>query len=169
MQTAFTTNKLIVLYMLQNSSVALSNSAMCDYILEQEWSDYFRLQQSISELVDSGLIVQQVRSGKTFYQITEEGRITLSYLEQDLQMDLRRRIQTFLKQNDAAAEQEVTCTADYYAEGKGYTVRCRIIRQKSILLELTMAAPSPEAAKEICRNWPERGVPVYEKIMEELL
>ena len=28
---------------------------------------------------------------------------------------------------------------------------------------------APEAAKEICRNWPERGVPVYEKIMEELL
>ena len=51
MASPFTTYKLIILYMLQNSEGDLTNSQITDFILERKYTNYFQLQQAISELV----------------------------------------------------------------------------------------------------------------------
>ena len=84
MQTVFTSYKLMILYMLQNSDKALSNSFILDYLLQQENNDYFRVQEAVSDLKESGLIDKNVVGNRSYYQITESGRETLSYVLPDL-------------------------------------------------------------------------------------
>ena len=49
MATPFTVYKLIVLYMLQNTENTLTNSQISEFILDREYTNYFHLQQAISD------------------------------------------------------------------------------------------------------------------------
>ena len=48
MASPFTTYKLIILYMLQNSEGDLTNSQITDFILDRKYTNYFQLQQAVS-------------------------------------------------------------------------------------------------------------------------
>jgi predicted transcriptional regulator len=72
MSTPFTIYKLIVLYMLQNTDDTLTNSQISEFILDREYTNYFHLQQAISELVEAELITMDTRSNTSHYRITEE-------------------------------------------------------------------------------------------------
>lgn len=79
MATPFTVYKLIVLYMLQNTENTLTNSQISEFILDREYTNYFHLQQAISELVEAELITMDTRSNVSHYRITEDGIKTLSF------------------------------------------------------------------------------------------
>ena len=72
MATPFTVYKLIVLYMLQNTENTLTNSQISEFILDREYTNYFHLQQAISELVEAELITMDTRSNVSHYRITED-------------------------------------------------------------------------------------------------
>ena len=99
MAEPFTIYKLIVLYMAQNSRQELTNSQISEFILDREYTDYLHLQQVLSELVETGLLkrAEQIFETDPHYELTEEGRDTLSYFEQDLSSDIKKEIDEFLK------------------------------------------------------------------------
>ena len=97
MATPFTIYKLIVLYMLDNSEAPLTNSQISEFILDREYTNYFHLQQAVSELVEADLLEKQVTSNTSYYHITEEGRTTLSYFQEELSTDIRKEVKDYLK------------------------------------------------------------------------
>ena len=56
MAEAFTLYKLIILYMLDKVDFPLTNSQISEFVLDKGYTDYFKLQQALSELADGGLI-----------------------------------------------------------------------------------------------------------------
>ena len=64
--------------MLQNTDDTLTNSQISEFILDREYTNYFHLQQAISELVEAELITMDTRSNTSHYRITEDGRKTFS-------------------------------------------------------------------------------------------
>ena len=48
--------------MLQNTEDTLTNSQISEFILDREYTNYFHLQQAISELVEADLISMDIRS-----------------------------------------------------------------------------------------------------------
>ena len=65
METPFTVYKLIILYMLSHSDTELTNSQLSEFILDRDYTNYFHLQQAISELVEAGLIYKRVKSNSS--------------------------------------------------------------------------------------------------------
>ena len=170
MPTPFTTYKLIVLYMLQNSENDLTNSQISEFILEKEYTNYFHLQQAISELVDARLLQKEKISNTSYYRITAEGRDTLSYFENDLSPEIRQEVQVYLKEIGCQVPERIITPADYYETPQGsYAVRCQLIEKGTSLLDLSIAAPNKEAARSIALNWAQKSQDIYAKIMEELL
>ncbi|MDC7291457.1 DUF4364 family protein [Blautia schinkii] len=170
MATPFTIYKLIVLYMLDNSEAPLTNSQISEFILDREYTNYFHLQQAVSELVEADLLEMQVTANTSYYRITSEGRTTLSYFEDELSADIRKEVNDYLKTKGCKAVERILTPADYYTTDQGgYSVRCQLIEKNTSLVDLTIAAPNLEAAKSMCRRWPEKYQDIYGKIMEELL
>lgn len=170
MATPFTIYKLIVLYMLQHSETALTNSQISEFILEREYTNYFHLQQAVSELVEAELIEKQTHSNSSYYRLTEEGIRTLSYFEKDLSADIKKEVREYLKTNGCEIPERILTPADYYETPQGnYAVRCQLIEKNTSLIDLNMAVPSLEAAKAICRNWSKKCQDIYAELMEELL
>ena len=143
MATPFTVYKLIVLYMLQNTENTLTNSQISEFILDREYTNYFHLQQAISELVEAELITMDTRSNVSHYRITEDGIKTLSFFQKDLSPEIKQEVREYLK--------------------------CQLIEKGNSLIDLNIAAPNLEAAQSICKKWSTHYQEIYGKIMEELL
>ena len=171
MAAPFTTYKLIILYMLKNLESSLTNSQIADFILEREYTNYFSLQQAIHELVSADLISAEKTENTSYYRITEEGRMTLSYFENDLSNEIKKEVLAYLKDIKALlSRRRIVAQADpYKTTHESYEVRCTLAENEHTLVVLTLAAPSEEAAEEIARSWKGKHQKVYEILMEELL
>lgn len=155
--------------MLQNSESNLTNSQISEFILDREYTNYFHLQQAVSELVETDLLKKKTISNTTYYHITDEGQKTLSYFENELSSDIRREVQEYLKTRGCKAPERILTPADYYETPQGgYAVRCQLIEKNVSLLDLNISAPNRDAAKSICRNWSKKSQDIYAIIMEEL-
>ena len=170
MATPFTTYKLIILFLLQNTDNTLTNSQISEFILGKEYTNYFQLQQAISELVESDLLEMKTSGNVSHYRITEEGTLTLSYFENEISAEIKEEALEFLRTIGYIEPEKILTPADSYLAPNGrWNVRCQIIEKNVSLLDLTLTAPNEEAAREISQNWSRRYENVYEKIMEELL
>ena len=56
MAETFTLYKLIILYMLNKVDFPLTTSQISEFILDEGYTSYFKLQETLAELSDSGLI-----------------------------------------------------------------------------------------------------------------
>lgn len=156
--------------MLSHSESDLSNSQISEFILEREYTNYFHLQQAVSELVEAELLDKQTISNTSYYHLTEEGRGTLTYFEKDLSQEIKDEINEYLKEQGCKMPERILTPADYYKTPHGgYAVRCQLIEKNTSLIDLSMAAPNLEAAKAICRTWPKKSQDIYALIMEELI
>ena len=84
MAEAFKLYKLIILYMLDKVDFPLTNSQISEFILNEGYTTYFKLQQALSELLDSGFIREESTHTRTFYHLTEEGEETIHYFKNDI-------------------------------------------------------------------------------------
>ena len=140
MATPFTVYKLIVLYMLQNTENTLTNSQISEFILDREYTNYFHLQQAISELVEAELITMDTRSNVSHYRITEDGIKTLSFFQKDLSPEIKQEVREYLKSTGFKAQERIVTPADYYITKQGtYSVRCQLIEKGNSLIDLNIA------------------------------
>ena len=79
MANSFKLYKLIILYMLDKVDFPLTNSQVSEFILDEGYTTYFKLQQAISEMIDSGFIREESTHSRTFYHLTEEGEQTINF------------------------------------------------------------------------------------------
>ena len=96
MASPFTTYKLIILYMLQNSDGDLTNSQITDFILDRKYTNYFQLQQAVSELVEADLVEMSSQSNRSYYRLTSEGKNTLKYFSKELSSDIKKEVEEYL-------------------------------------------------------------------------
>lgn len=170
MAAPFTLYKLIILYMLEHAGDALTNSQISEFILDREYTGYFHLQQAISELTEAELVEKQTIGNTSYYRLAPDGKETLGFFEKELSSEIKEEVQIYLKEKGYEIQSQILTPADYYATRQGgFAVRCQIIEKNVALVDLNMTAPSKEAAKAICRSWPDKCQEIYAKIMEELL
>ncbi|MBQ9065011.1 MAG: DUF4364 family protein [Blautia sp.] len=163
-------DKVLILYILQHTGKELSNSELSELMLEMDDMDYFRLQEALSDLVAGGLISTRSMPGTTFYRIEPEGASTLLELKDELHRERLKKLKLLLGEMPDAEEDSLRPLAEYYkTKSGGFAVRCRIVKSGISQMEFTIPAPSEEAAKTICLNWPQKCDALYQKIMEELM
>lgn len=171
MAESLTLYKLIILYMLKKVTFPLTNAQLSDFILGQEYTSYFHLQQAISEMLEADLLTVEVIRNTSRYQMTENGKETLDYFEHQIPDAIKDDILNYLDENSYEMRNEVSILADYYkvASKDEYKVRCRVIEGQSDLMDLTISVPEEAIAEQICNNWSSKSQNVYEYLMKELL
>lgn len=170
MAESFKLYKLIVLYMLDKVDFPLTNSQVSEFILDEGYTTYFKLQQAISELTQSGFIREESTHSRTFLHLTEEGEETIHYFKGDISPAIQKDINDFLKDKKYDLKNEVSVKTDYYRTPAGeYAVQCQVLEQNAPLIDLTLTVPSEEEAQTISGNWTKKNQELYALIMEHLL
>lgn len=148
----------------------LTNSQISEFVLEQEYTNYFKLHQLIGELIEDRLIRKESTHNRTLYYITEEGEKTVQLLKNDISPDIRKDIQTFLRKNEYKLKNELSVKADYYLNSASeYNVRCQIMERGLPLIDLTVTVPTKSEASTIANNWSVKNQEVYALVMKTLL
>ena len=170
MAGTFKLYKLIILYMLDMVDFPLTNSQISEFILSEGYTDYFKLQQTISELIEEGFIHEESTHSRTFYHLTEEGEETLYFFREDISPDIRHDIDAFLKAKKYDLKDEVSVKSDYYPNSENeYCVHCRVLERGQTLIDLTVTVPTEDQAKSVAGNWAKKNQEVYALIMSNLL
>lgn len=161
--------KLIILYMLNKVDFPLTNSQISEFILDEGYTTYFKLQQAISELIHSGFIREESTHSRTFYHLTEEGAETIHYFKNDISPAIQTDIDTFLHEKKYELKNEVSIKSDYYRNSNGeYSVHCQVIEHDIPLIDLTITAPTEEEASKAANNWQRKNQQIYALIMKNL-
>lgn len=167
---ALTLYKLIILYILEKVDFPLSNAQVSNFILEKEYTNYFTIQQAISELIESELILCETIRNTTLYKVTESGRETLDYFNTQISDAIKKDIIDYLKENKYTLREEVSTLSDYYqSKTNEYIVRCQVKEKDSSVIELNLTVPSEEEASTICNNWRGKSQEVYSFIVKTLM
>lgn len=161
--------RLIVLYMIGESNDPLSNTQITGFILEKEYTNYFVLQETIRNLLDSGLILSESVHGNTLYYLTEEGRQTLSYFGDKISDSIKDDVLDFLENANLYYDEPVAASGYEKTGDNKYDVTCSIRNRKKTLLQIVLSVSTEEQADAICRNWDEQYINTYTGILDLLL
>ena len=63
--------KLIILKMLEQVEYPLTNSQITEFILDKEYTNYFTVQQALSEMDETGLVNVTTKRNNSLYHITD--------------------------------------------------------------------------------------------------
>ena len=170
MSESFTLYKLIVLYMLDKLDFPLTNGQISEFILDKGYTNYFTLQQALSEMVEAGFIREETTHNRTLYHLTEEGAQTNQFFKKNISVAIQEDIDNFLLEKRYELKNQVSVKADYYPTKNGdYAVRCQILENGSPLIDLTLVMPTEEEATTMANNWTQKNQEIYAQIMANLL
>ena len=149
--------KLIVLKLLSQIDAPLTNSQISEFILNNEYTSYFTVQQVLSELEETGLVTMTSSYNSSIYRITDAGRDTLHYFGDKVSDAICQDILEYLEENHLKIRDSLSTTADYFpGNGQDYLVRCQVREQDSTLIDLTLSVPSRKQAISVCDHWKDR-------------
>ncbi|OLA90421.1 MAG: hypothetical protein BHW44_05600 [Roseburia sp. 40_7] len=135
--------KMTILAMLDQVDFPLSNTQISNFFLEQDYTDYFTVQQILSGLLDSELIRAESSHSNTQYYITSAGQDTLKFFG---------------------------VVADFYrSTASGYDVRCQLKEKEISMIDLTIHVRTKAQAEAVCRNWKEQNMDIYTYLMDMLI
>lgn len=167
---ALTLYKLIILFILEKVDFPLSNAQVSNFILEKEYTNYFTIQQAISELIESDLILCETIRNTTLYKATNQGRETLDYFNNQISDAIKKDIIEYLTENKYMLREEVSTLSDYYqSKPNEFTVNCQVKEKDSSVIEINLTVPSEEEAITICSNWKRKSQEIYSFIVATLM
>ena len=169
LQEPLTLYKLILLYLLKRAGLPLSKTRVRDFILEKGYTNYIILNQAIGELLDAGMITEQLINERSHFSLTEEGAQTLAFFQGNISDITKEEINTYLRENKLELISELSVTANYDRSSTGEFEAHLLAKEKGIpLVEITLSVPAEETAASICRNWREKNEESYQMLGERL-
>lgn len=161
--------KLIVLYMLDRVTFPLTKAQVGDFILGREYTNFLTLQQVIAELIDAELVTASSHRNRTYLEITEEGRSTLSFFGNRISDSIKTEVSAFFTDNEMEMRNELSIQADYYKSTTGEYEARLLAREKDVtMVELTLSVPDEDTAAAICSNWQKNNQEIYQYLIARL-
>ena len=170
MTETFTLYKLIVLYMLEKVDFPLTTSQISEFILDKGYTTYFKLQETLSEMVESGLLRVETTHNRTLYHLTENGAETIQFFKNKISTAIQNDIDEFLKEKKYDLKEEVAIKSDYYLNtNHEYEGRCQIVENGFSLIDLKITVPTEIEAETIASNWSRESQKIYSSLLSQLL
>ena len=170
MKEVHTLYKLILLYLLNRVEIPLTNGQICAFVAEEQYTDYFTVQETLADMVETKLLETETVRNSTFYRLTESGKETLSYFQDDISSAIRKDIETYLKENKMKLRDENAVLADYSnLEEGGFKVKLQIKEKEDFIVDMTLVVQDERQAILMCDNWKKKSSQIYRNLMKELI
>lgn len=156
--------------MMKKVDFPLTNSQISEFILDKGYTTYFKLQQAISELIESAFVEVESVQNRTFYHLTDDGAETIHFFKNNISPAIQQDIDEFLKEKKYELRNETSIKTDYYRNtNMEYSVRCQVIENELPLIDLTVTVPTEAEAENVANNWKKKNQEIYAMVMSQLL
>lgn len=162
-------NKLLVLYVMESLKSPITNTQLTEIILENNFINYFTLQQYISELVSSEFLRYDMVNDKNLIYITEKGSNVLSFFSDRISTMKKKIIDDYLLSMIDSIKKELTIHSDYtLGKDNAFIVDLQALENENLLISLKVSVPSKKQALSLCNRWKSNPSDIYTKIMNSL-
>ena len=163
-------NKLLLLYILEQVDIPMSNSELTQFVLENNYMNYFMVQQYLGELVNSRFIEFISENGIEYYKLTDSGKSALNYFTERIPDTTKEEINKKYEKKREELVKETQIIGNYYKKNESeYIVTLKVIEKDITLFNLSLNVVSNKQAKIICQNWKDNPQYVYENILDLLI
>ncbi len=163
-------NKLLILYILDNADIPMNNSEITQFLLENNYMNYFLAQQFISELVSSKFIEFSTKDGQEYYHLSNAGKDTLSFFNDRIPQTLKEEVNNKFQKKKEEMVKESQIIGNYYKKSESeYIVNLKVIEKDINLFSMSLNVVSNKQAKMICNNWKKNPHEIYKKIIDLLI
>lgn len=162
-------NKLLVLYVIQSLKQPISKTQLTEIILENNFINYFTLQQYISELESSEFVGYVEKNNKKLITITKKGENVLSFFNERISPIKRDIIDNYISKTIDNIKKELTIHSDYTIEkNNSFIVDLKALEDEILLIDLKISVPTKKQASNLCTRWKENPSDIYTKIVQVL-
>ena len=162
-------NKLLVLYVIKSLKQPISNTQLTEIILENNFINYFTLQQYISELEYSNFVKYIEKNEKKLISITDKGEKVLSFFNDRIAPIKRDIIDNYISKAIDNIKKELTIHSDYTIEkNNSFIVDLKALEDEILLIDLKISVPTKKQASTLCAKWKENPSDIYTKIVQAL-
>lgn len=161
--------KLLLLYIIDKIDLPISNIQLTEIVLENNFINYFTLQEYIDELISSNLIIKVNQNDKDRLAISNKGKEVLSLFKNRLSNEDITKLNTYIDIKMNLIKKEATISADYTIEnGNSYVVSLSASENNLPLMEIKVTVASNKQARELCTKWKSNPSDLYTKIIKIL-
>ena len=158
-------NKLLLLYIINESDISLSNEEITEIVLENDYMNYFLIQQYLSELVSTGFIKCEDSKDSRVYRIT-----TLYYFQDRLSDSIKNEISLKFTQIQEREKSAAEIVSEYFKKDNNqYLVNLKLIENAETLFSLYLNVATEKQAKKICETWKNNTEHIYVNILNLIL
>ncbi|MBD7913694.1 DUF4364 family protein [Clostridium sp. Sa3CUN1] len=162
-------NKLLVLYVMDSLKHPITNTQLTEIILENNFINYFTLQQYISELISSDFLRYEKVNDKNLVHITEKGTNTLSLFSDRISTIKKKIIDDYLHSMLESIKKELTIHSDYtIGKDNSFIVDLQALENDNLLISLKVSVPTKKQATSLSNRWKDNPSDIYNKIMNSL-
>lgn len=162
-------NKLLVLYVIKSLRQPISKTQLTEIILENNFINYFTLQQYISELETSKFVEYIEKNNKKLITITTKGENVLSIFNERISPIKRDIIDNYISKTIDNIKKELTIHSDYTIEkNNSFIVDLKALEDETLLIDLKISVPTKKQATSLCNRWKENPSDIYTKIVQVL-
>jgi len=162
--------KLTIMYILNRVDMPISNSQITNYMLENDYTDYFTIQQFMGELIDDGFVWSKTVRNRTFYSLSDSGKESFDVLSSELSQKIRDDVDEYIRKNAMKIREESDVGSTYIETSLGtYDVHLFIDEAGERIFEIHLIVPDREKAKRMCSAWAKKSEELYPLVFEKLL
>ncbi|MBQ4347580.1 MAG: DUF4364 family protein [Firmicutes bacterium] len=163
-------NKLTILYLLNQLGIAVSGGELCQFAIENDFMDYFSVQQYLSELSEAGLTDKFRDKNTTWYRITPKGNDTLELFVRNIPIWIQRETKIYIIRNSARLKAEFETDATLTPlPGHSFRVDCFLFdHDHNPLFKLELISNSRKKAEKIQKNWRDNFNSIYPQLIKLL-
>ncbi len=162
-------NKLLLLYIIEKIGLPISNIQLTEIVLENNFINYFTLQEYIDELISSNLLSKVNHKDKDRLVISGKGKEVLSLFKNRLSLEDIKKFDSYIGVKMNTIKKEATISADYTIEnGNSYVVSLGASENNIPLMEIKVTVASNKQARELCAKWKDNPSDLYTKIIKIL-
>ena len=167
---ALAENKLILLYTLKSIKLKLTKEQFSDLILETVYINYFKLQEYITELMESELI-EVIESGtRDYLSITSKGKTVLDLFNHIITERKKQAVDEYLKKNIKDLIKETTVSSSVQEGHRGsFIVTLKAFENQDEIISIDLNLPTKKSAESAAQNWKKSSQKVYENIFKTLI
>lgn len=160
-------NKLILLYILDKSETPLTNDEITEFVMENNYINYFLIQQYLTELIESEFI-KYLKDNKA-YVLSSKGTSTLFYFRDRISEKTKDKISNEFSIIEEKAKIKAQVVGEYYEKNNTeYVANLKLIENNETLLNLSLTVTTIEQAKNICNTWKNNTEYIYKTLFNLL-
>ena len=162
-------SKLIILYILDKLDLPLEKNQLSNIILENNFLNYFTLQQCLLEIESSDLVIIEGDKSQ-LWRISSQGRNAVSFLSDFLTVRVKNTIDRYVHTNKLTIKKESEIKTSYKKiNDDEFIVTLVALENGMELINLELNVVSGRQAQQICENWKKNAEQIYGMIIGSLL